>query len=245
MLVQINDLPEILNSNRSVKTGCIVDTNLLFAASFPLDSFNEWAEEVFKTLSNLQIPIFTNLNVRSEFIELNRRVLIPECLIDMHEDLAGRFTPRIEQQLKSLRTLKANASKENRTFKFSDSEIKRYRKLLAEFTLGSDNGWDLFCREYFHPFIKDVWNEAVEDLLIKFLGTREIEAGEFFTERPHWNEMVNILGLTGIGSSDAMIVNMFLKSKFTLIGTSDQDVSGAVSKFDNSRFVLAPKGAAA
>lgn len=47
------------------KKGCIVDTNIDFAFSFPLDTFNEWAEEVANTLHKLNIPIYTNLNVRS------------------------------------------------------------------------------------------------------------------------------------------------------------------------------------
>ncbi|MBI3534785.1 MAG: hypothetical protein HY072_04790 [Deltaproteobacteria bacterium] len=242
MLIQLEDLPKFLESDKSAAEGCIVDTNLLFAASFPLDTYNEWAEGVFKTLHSLNIPIFTNLNVRSEFIELNRRVLIPEGLVDMYNDLAGNLTLELEQQLKSLKTLKQKAANGNRTFKFNDSDIKKYRRLLTKFihTSGS-NGWDLFCRDYFCPYIKDVWNDVIGELKIQFLGTREIESGEFFTSRPEWKDMVDVVGRTGIGSSDAMIVNMFLKSKFSLIVTTDYDVESAVHKIgENKHHVLAP-----
>lgn len=64
--------------------GCVVDTNVLFAASFPLDAFNEWAESLVALLHKLEIPLFTNINVRSEFIDLCRRVMIPEGLVGLH-----------------------------------------------------------------------------------------------------------------------------------------------------------------
>jgi predicted nucleic acid-binding protein len=242
MLISVEDLATKIVADPSLKQGCIVDTNVLFAASFPLDTHNEWAEKVFAQLCALDIPIFTNVNIRSEFIELNRRVLIPECLIDMYSDLSGALDPEIEQSLKSLKTRKDKSAHENKTFKLGDSDIKKYRYLLEAFHHPSGlNGWELFCNDYFHSYIQNVWEDAISELKIKFLGTRETEKSEFFDKPLDWSKMVDIVGRYGIGSSDAMIVNMFLQSKLPLIITTDRDVRDAVvSQKSVRKYVLAP-----
>lgn len=242
MLLQLEELSRAVEKNPSLKTGCIVDTNLLFAATFPLDTFNEWAESVFQRLHELKIPVFTNMNVRSEFIELNRRVLIPEGLVEMYSDLAGTLQPELEQQLKSLKTMKDKAAKKNQTFKLNDGQIKSYKKLLSRFSFANgENAWDTFCEEYFFQYIMVVWDATVAALELKFLGTREIEFGEHFASRPRWKDMVEIVGRTGIGSADAMNVNLFEHSKLTIMVTTDKDVRDAVISRTASRFVIAPQ----
>ena len=75
---------------------------------YPLDNFNEHAE-AFKILTEFEVPIYTNVNIRSEFIEFYRRVIIPEALIDLLEDSGENLQPMILQKLKSLRTRYRNA----------------------------------------------------------------------------------------------------------------------------------------
>lgn len=130
MLLKIEDLEQKIAQNPALKIGCIVDTNVVFATSFPLDTYNDWGEEVFDILHKLNIPIFTNLNVRSEFIDLNRRVLIPEGLIDFYDDYSELLNGEIESSLKSLKTRKNKANTENRTFKFNDTDIKQFMQMF-------------------------------------------------------------------------------------------------------------------
>lgn len=242
MQIGLEDLKRLAMEQPSIKRGCVVDTNVLFAAAFPLDIHNEWSEEVFDALRELQIPCFTNINVRSEFIELNRRVLIPESLVDYYEDHRNILDIETQAKLKSLKTRKERAASEERTFKLSDSEIKEFRLLLSRRhpTTGA-TGWDLLCESYFAPYITPVWNNIVQALNIQFLGTREIESNDYFNARPGWNDMLDIVGKFGIGVSDAMIVNLFIKSNLPLIVTTDQDVSNTASallKSDPERYVL-------
>lgn len=242
MQIALPDFESSLQSNPALRTGCMIDTNVLFAASFPLDTFNEWAEDVFKVLHENEVPVFTNINVRSEFIELCRRVMIPEGLVDLYDDLGGNLDPAIEQKLKSLKTLKEKAAKENRTYKLNDVDIKRYRDLLEEFQHPSGkNGWDLFCNDYFHRYIHRVWEDAVDALKIKFIGSRDTESSEYFDSPPKWERMVDIVGKFGVGSSDAMIINLFVESKLPLIVTSDRDVAKAVLGLNlPGKYILAP-----
>jgi hypothetical protein len=81
----------------------------------------------------------------------------------------------------------------------------------------------------------------VNDLKLNFLGTREIEEQKFFTSRPKWEEMVSIVGKMGIGSSDAMIINLFLQSTIPIMVTADNDVKKTLLKFSpQGKVVLAP-----
>ncbi len=244
MIVRLDDIPQILERDPGLKTGCIIDTNVLFAASFPLDTYNEWAEKLFGILHGLGIRIFTNVNVRSEFIELNRRALLPEGLIDFYEELNGQLVPEVELKLKSLKTRKETAAKGNKTFKLSDYDIKEFRRLLSSYTHPTGkNGWDLFCRDYFHPYMKNVWEDAVSTLNISFLGTRNIDDKTLFDGHPTWDDMIDVLGRSGMGSTDAMIVNLFLKSKLKMIVTTDSDIPGAIMDFlpaGSSRYILIP-----
>jgi predicted nucleic acid-binding protein len=243
MILRLDEIRNQLSLDSSLKLGCIVDTNVLFAASYPLDLFNEWAEKVFALLHQLQIPIYTNLNVRSEFIELNRRVLIPEGLISLLEDRSGQLNLEIETQLKLLKARSDKAIALDKTFKLNDTEIKKYRHLLTAFKLPSgENAWELFCNDYLHQYITTIWDDAVSALKINFLGTREIDEKNIIDSHPKWADMVDIIGKFGIGTSDAMIINLFLKSKLPLIVTADSDVRDAVlAQSPHNKYVLAPE----
>jgi hypothetical protein len=53
MDLKISDFEKSVQNYPQLKQGSIVDTNVLFAGSYPLDVHNDWADEVFKSLSRL------------------------------------------------------------------------------------------------------------------------------------------------------------------------------------------------
>ena len=242
MQLTLDSLEKVISADPTLKAGCIVDTNVIFAASYPLDHHNEWAEEVTQILAQFGIPLFTNMNIRSEFIDLSRRILIAEGLVDFYEDFKGLVRGEVDASLKSLKTRKTKAHENNKTFILNDSDIKHYRGLLETIQLPQlGNAWDSFCENYIHPYLKGLWDEVTNGLKLNFLGAKEIEEQKFFTSRPKWDEMVNIVGKTGIGSSDAMIINLFLQSTIPLIITADNDVKKTVMKLSpQDKLVLAP-----
>ena len=242
MKLSIDKIHAQVSQNANLKKGCIVDTNVLFAANYEMDPFHEWAWELFDAFSKTGITAYTNLNVRSEFIELNRRVHMAYCLVDFYGDWTSSLDFPFEKKLKSIESSVKEAAREKRVFKISDRDIKLFKKLMnanAE-SHGTPN-WRTFCINYFAPHIKVVWERTVSELGIHFLGTREIESKEFFDEHPKWEEMLSILGESGIGTFDAMIVNLFLKSKLPMIATADSDVCDAViERAQPNKIVLAP-----
>lgn len=240
MRITLRDLPALALTKTNIKQGCIVDTNTLFAASMPLDRLNDWAEETFGRLGELAIPAFTNINIRSEFMDLQRRVLIPEGLVSLYEEAEkSTMDSALKAQLKSLRTSKDQSAIIGRIFKFSDQQTKKYRQLIAN--TSPSNAWERFCETYVHPYITNIWEDTIEDLNIHFVGTRAIENREYFNRDPNWKDMTDIIGRFGIGSSDAMIVNFFLCSKFPLIVTGDEDVAYTVERLSNdTKYILVP-----
>ncbi|MGK5085313.1 hypothetical protein WDW37_18660 [Bdellovibrionota bacterium FG-1] len=124
MKISINDLPQLIRSKSGIKLGCVVDTNAFFAASLTADRINTWAEEVFKVLQVHSVPTFTNINIRSEYLELQRRVLIPEGLLAFYEKSNKETMDKaLKAQLHSLRTQVNTAIDEKRLFKFNDQQV--------------------------------------------------------------------------------------------------------------------------
>lgn len=74
--------------------GCFVDTSVLFSQTYPLDAFNEESEQAFDALAEHGVSVFTNINVRAEFLENHRCVLIAECLIDILESWGHQIDGR-------------------------------------------------------------------------------------------------------------------------------------------------------
>lgn len=135
MRISINTLPRLLSQKPEVELGCIVDTNAFFAAAMPLDRLNAWAEKTFCHLRASEIPTITNINIRSEFLDLQRRVLLPEGLVTLYEETEDKtsMNPVLQTQLRILKTLKETAAKDNKLFKFNDQQIKKYRTLCSRF----------------------------------------------------------------------------------------------------------------
>lgn len=71
-IIEAKDLRLFLNESPARKLGCLIDTNILFAANFSLDHFHDEAIEIFKTLMDEKVPLYTNVNIRSEFINRAR-----------------------------------------------------------------------------------------------------------------------------------------------------------------------------
>ncbi len=246
MRITLANLRELHRSKAEFRAGCVVDTNVLFAASTESDRLFDWADQVFIALDSLGMPVFTNQNIRSEFLELQRRVLIPEGLVSFYDE---RDKDSMDLHLKTqLKLLKSNRKKNEdekefkdnkRVFRFDEQQIKKFRKLFSE----SDGPycWDLFCKDFLYPSMSKIWDTTINTLNIQFLGTREMESGEHFSRRPNWSGVADMMGRFGIGSADAMIVNFFLCSKFPVIITGDEDVAYTVERLsDGEKYVIVP-----
>jgi hypothetical protein len=246
MRVTLSEIPLLIKERPELLRGCVVDTNAVFAASMPLDRLSPWAEEVFLRLRDYKISAFSNLNIRNEFIDLHRRVLIPEGLVSLFDsDSDLPLSLELRTQLKLLKSAKKKATEQEKLFKFNDQQLRKFRRLMSVPRLapGKPPAWEAFCEDYVHPFLSRVWDSTLNTYGVQFLGTREIESSEHFVKRPSWKDMTDIVGRFGIGTDDAMIINFFLCSRFSLLVTGDEEVAYVVERLaPASRCVLVCEG---
>lgn len=201
----LSELPEILKTtNKNTKSGCLVDNSILFALSYPLDTFNENAEFAFNTLAKESSPVFTNVNIRTEFLELHRRVTIPESLIDLLEDGEESLDNEIVQKLKSLRTSYRKSQQDEKSYKLDDRTIKKFRNLLKKYKTNDKDGWEQFCEDYLTSRIQEAWNRTSDQWNLNFISLRSTEKHPLIREEVSWEGMVKLMERFGIGSMDAI-----------------------------------------
>ena len=79
------------------------------------------------------------------------------------------------------------------------------------------------------------WRLLEEELGLNFIEITEGATSEHFSEPLLWKDMVQLMGSHGMRGPDAMIANLFMKSRFPLLITSDGDfVSTASNSGDHN-----------
>lgn len=88
-----SQLDLLLQKNPELKNGLIIDTNILVSATYEIDRFHEESVNFFEHVIDLGIPIFCNVNVRAEFLEIHRRILFSEAILDFEEEFDKIILP--------------------------------------------------------------------------------------------------------------------------------------------------------
>jgi hypothetical protein len=241
---RFSEIRAFVEERPDAKSGCLMDTNILFSASYDLDHFNADAAELVNVLAELEIPIYTTFSVRGEFLELHRRVTIPECLIDLLEDIdRSELDGRLLAKLVSLRTSYRKSVDAGRPYKLNDQQIKEFRTALALYEKDGLDGWEAFCQNYLHSKIEKVWDVTVEQLGLNFIDMRESAPDSDVVKAHSWHRTTDLIGKFGIGSIDATILDVFFNSNFLFLLTSDRDMAYCVERSKTSgRFVFVPDG---
>lgn len=238
-VISIDQLEQLAAQNETFKNGCLVDTNILISVSLPIDPKNSVAEELVQRLAKLNIPLYSNVNIRAEFLEIQRRVLIPETLIEFYESNSEELDEVLTAKLRSIQTRYREAIKNKKVYKFSDDRIKEMRTLLSTYTLGEKNAWMYFCEYFLAPQLESVWDEVVRICHLNFIKIRDGEQHPLLTSKVSWDGVTHIMGKYGLGSADSMILNLLLSSKLEVVATADGDIQFiADSLKDQGKFVL-------
>lgn len=236
-IISHGDLEAFLDESKENTNGCFVDTNILFAADYELHSFNGDAVEIGQTLGSYKIPIFSNSIIRSELIELKRRVLITESLIDFYH-LGGRDIPsHLYQKLRAHRDKVVEHERKDTHYFLTDQQIKEFRESFTKNI--SDDAWQAFCQKFLGSKIESEWNNQVASKSVHYIDG---SPSEFLAKPVEWDKMTLLIERYGIGSSDAMIINFFLSTKFTFIVTADADVAYCMSNVTTDKACIIPEG---
>lgn len=77
-----SDFLEVLKTQPGLKRGIVLDTNVLVSGTYDLDIFHEVTKVFVDQVIDNNIPFFCNVNVRSEFLEIHRRIIFTEAILN-------------------------------------------------------------------------------------------------------------------------------------------------------------------
>jgi hypothetical protein len=242
-IAPFSDLAKHLKSIES-DPACFVDTSILFSATYDLDAFNTESEVAFDLLAKAGCSIFTNVNVRSEFLENHRRVLIPESLVDLYTKRGPELDPILYEKLKSHRTTFKKKVEDEKNAKMDTSQLKMWRRILCGYSFSGVDGWTLFCRDFLTGKLRRVWRDTEKLFALNFISSRIGEESPYLDRIPSWDDAINLMERYGLASFDAMIVNMFLCSKISYLLTADFEMAGcALKESKGSKLIFVPDSA--
>jgi len=200
-LYDYSDLLALANGNSGVRRGVVVDTNVLIAATYDPDRMNEFSGDLLDLIFEEDIPIYCNFNTRMEFLEIYRRIILTEALLEFSVGPVQKFlSETLTRRLKSVKTKNIERERKNQSpFRFGEKDLK---EIMLELVKISDDG-------------RDLWTV----LCVDRVGGK-LEAA--------WEDAVHFMEQHGLSSSDAMILNEFLVSKFSLLISNDSDLGLAL-----------------
>lgn len=227
-----NELSILVDRHSGVEKGVVADTNILVSATYEPDNFHDDALAVIDQISDNAIPIFCNITVRAEFLEIHRRILFSEEILDFEARVDKTKLPAsLASMLTSYRNRyerKLKSKPDEPPLRLTDSEIKNFKFEMLQVVAPKGNLWSTLCENSVAKKIVNLWTEAEKVVGINFLSVRTNEDRNYLTRTPSWDEAIELMGKHGISSSDAMILNMYLCSIFEAIVSSDSDIGIAI-----------------
>lgn len=224
----------------SVNTsGCFVDTNFLIA----ITQKEHWAYSqsypVFEKLAQNTISLFITHTIRAEFLDYQRRLLITKKLKELSVG-HGKWSTRASPHFKSLALGALSGLKDtSASGTLSDSQIKDVKKRIQPHSIGQLRGWISFCKFFLGHGMQEAWEDI--ETFVNYLDLRAAEeGGEYIHKKIVWTDFVNLIGETGLGSHDAMIINAFNCSIFENILTTDIDVAYSVKQNPLAKTAIIP-----
>ena len=230
-----SELDALLAAHPNAKKGFLVDTNILVAATYELDKYNEIAVKFIDSLADREIPLYCNVNIRAEFLEIHRRIVISESLLDLEEQCnKASLPPNLASELTSYRSAyerKRKTKPDEPPRRLSESEIKVFKLMMINVAGNrGDDLWTQFCDNNIGTKIIKLWEETEQDFGLNFLSLRKEDQELHLNRKPDWEDVVKLMSNPALSSADAMIVNMFYASKFEVIASSDVDIGIALKK---------------
>jgi hypothetical protein len=234
--LSIQKFSEILQSDQKNKiAGCFLDTSVLVAATYDLDRFHDETAPVFNALAALKVPTFSNISIRAEFLEQQRRILFSECLCDFLEDFFSDLEEPLRLKLQSYRTSYRRKADNKQSAKIDVNRINQFCGLLKKFGTDHRNGLQVFSQKYFEERFTQIWSAVVRSFDMNFISSQKDEKNDFLDSAPSWDEATSITGRhCHMGFNDAMILNMFLCSKIPALITADI-IMAEVAEEESSR----------
>jgi hypothetical protein len=205
-----------------LQPGCFADTGFLYGLAYKDDRLFDAANDVFDLLADYRMPVYANVISRLELIDLIFRKQVTSGCLQMFESCtSSSFHKEIFKLLKDIRDKNTAAKNKGKSFKIDETRLKKLRKNIdAQYGV---QDWRDFCAKYVGSMLTSEWNIFEQELGLNFVELMEGHISHLFNSPLMWADMVQVMGEHGQRGPDAMIINLFTKSKFPLLITSDSD----------------------
>lgn len=208
--------------------GCFADTGFLYAVSYQDDRLYDVASQVHDLLAERKIPIHANVITRMEFVDLIFRKQITFGAMQLFDSVKAGPVPRsLFNLLKDIRDKNTASQKEKKSYKIDEHRLKRLRKELEQAL--EIMSWKKFCKTYAGKMLVSEWTLLEQELGLNFVEVMEGGVSDEIESPLLWKDMVEVMGEYGLRGPDAMIVNLFSKSKFPVLITADSDFESCLS----------------
>lgn len=232
-------LSKFLDSD-ALSAGCLADTGFLYALAYKDDRLFETANDIHDLLVEHEVPIYSNVISRMELIDLIFRKQVTIGCVQLFESASSHsFHKPIYNTLKDIRDKNTASVKKNESFKVDEGRLKKVRKQLADEYGIAD--WTDFCAKFVDAKLTNEWTSIEQDLGLNFIEVMDGQESDLFNQPLRWSEMVALMGQKGLRGPDAMIANLFDKSKFELLITSDSDFENCFAdqlQVPSSKYIL-------
>ncbi len=218
----VGDLTHYLASN-SCQPGCFADTGFLYGLAYDDDRLFNQANDIHDILADASIPIFANVISRLELIDLIFRKQVTNGCIQIFNKSKDSFNNTdVFNALKYIRDKDTEAKRKKESYKIDERRLKILRKNIdAAFGV---KDWREFCSRYIGTMLEKEWTMLEQEFGLNFVEILEGETSPLFNTPLYWTDMVQIMSEHGQRGPDAMIINLFARSKFPLLITSDSDL---------------------
>ncbi|MBY0384553.1 hypothetical protein K2X05_05290 [bacterium] len=220
ILTSIEELSELLQDLDETPL-CLADTGFLYALAYDDDRLFKNATDIFELLSEHKVELYTNVVSRMEFVDLIFRKQVTQGCIELFNKIK-QSTPNesLFKLLKDIRDKDTAARRQHQSYKIDERRIKKLRETIGKY--GADE-WQSFCTKFIGSMLVSEWAMIEKDLGLNFIEIMEGDISEYFNSPLRWIDMVELMGKHGLRGPDAMILNLFAKSKFQVLVTADSD----------------------
>lgn len=207
---------------------CLADTGFLYALAYDDDRLFGQANDLLDLLSDRGASLYANVISRMEFVDLIFRKQVTQGCIQLFSTLKRESQGEpIFNLLKDLRDQDTAARRQRQSYKIDERRLKKLRQNVDQ-AYGIDD-WKDFCKKFVGSMLVNEWTMIEEDLGLNFVEIMEGNVSELFESPLHWADMVQLMGGHGLRGPDAMIVNLFSKSKLPVLITTDGDFESCFS----------------
>jgi len=231
----------------------IIDSNMLIAC-FDEDhsNYNLVSDFIEKLESCAEVNFFTTVTTKAEYLDYQRRRFLTEGIFSL-SSLSGveliASAKQVIYQMK-MRRGKRLADEEKRVGDdeenfntalnyLQDSELKEIKKSFRARDVQNEIGWLKVCDLFLKKNIAE--QEALLDEFCNYLSAHnDFQAHLFKNRNIDWKRATSLSSATGMGYSDALILNMFSETNLDYILTLDYDLIYAVSISAKNKFVVLP-----